>query len=330
MSLEEYNPFLDSQKSDIHYLCYGLMMVQVIGHRGARSLAPENTLKGLRAAAMCKADWAEVDVRLSKDGVLVLMHDETVDRTTDGHGKVEDLAFEELKSLRIQDQKIPTLRQAVELAEELGLGLVVEMKEEGIEELMVEELIGQKALITSFYHSSLREIKMLSDLKTGIIIASLPVKPIDLAIWAMADSIFPKRTNPNLFKKAHRQNIQVFPLAVNSKEDASWLIRLGADGLVTDNPCLIREIVDKPIEATTRDNCEYYPCHHFPNQDCTHCFCPLYPCRDEELGKFVKTKRGKRVWTCIDCQLVHQRRVAEHLKNYPEATTVELKNLEKK
>jgi glycerophosphoryl diester phosphodiesterase len=305
-------------------------MFQVIGHRGARSLAPENTLQGIRTAAMCKADWVEVDVRLSKDGVLVLMHDETVDRTTDGHGKVEDLKLEELKSLNIKNQTIPTLRQAVELAEDLGVGLVVEMKEEGIEELIANELTGHKALITSFYHSSLREIKMLSDVKTGIIISSLPVKPVDLAIWAMADSILPKRSNPNLFKKAHEQNIQVFPWTVNDKNEASWLIRLGADGLVTDNPCLIREIVDKPIEATTKDNCEYYPCHHFPDQDCTHCFCPLYPCKDEELGKFVTTKRGKRVWTCIDCQIVHKRRVAEYLKNNPEATTTELKSIGKK
>jgi Zn-finger protein len=88
--------------------------------------------------------------------------------------------------------------------------------------------------------------------------------------------------------------------------------------------------VDKPIEATTKDNCEYYPCHHFPDQDCTHCFCPLYPCKDEELGKFVTTKRGKRVWTCIDCQIVHKRRVAEYLKNNPEATTTELKSIGKK
>jgi len=306
------------------------MMVQVIGHRGARSQAPENSLQGIRAAAKCKADWVEVDARLSKDGVLVLMHDETVDRTTDGHGKVEDLTLDELKSLRIESQEIPTLCQAVKLAEGLGLGLVVEMKEEGIEELLVEELRDHKALITSFYHSSLREIKNFSDLKTGIIISSLPVKPVDLAVWAMADSIFPKRSNPNLFKKAHGQNIQVFPWTINDKEDASWLIRLGADGLVTDNPCLIREIVDKPTKATTKDNCEYYPCHHLPNQDCIHCFCPLYPCRDEELGKFVKTKRGKRVWSCIDCQLVHKRRVAEHLLNHPEATTVELKNIEKR
>ncbi|MDD1751640.1 MAG: glycerophosphodiester phosphodiesterase, partial [Methanotrichaceae archaeon] len=174
-------------------------MALVIGHRGAKALAPENTLQGICSAASCKADWVEVDVRLSKDGTLILMHDETVDRTTNGSGKVEDLSLEDLKTLNLDGQEIPTLRQAVKLTKELGIGIVVDMKEEGLEETVTEELNGQKAIVTSFYHSSLREIKDLSDLKTGIIIVSLPIKPIELALWAGADSIFPKRTNPGLF-----------------------------------------------------------------------------------------------------------------------------------
>jgi glycerophosphoryl diester phosphodiesterase len=300
-------------------------MALVIGHRGARSLAPENTLDGIRTAAKCRADCIEVDVRLSKDGALVLMHDDTLDRTTNGKGKVEDLNLIDLRALNV-----PTLVEAASLTRELGLGLIVEMKEEGIEALVAEELKGSGALVivTSFYHSSLREIKELSSLKTGIIISSLPVKPVELAIWADADAIFPKRSNPRLFKDAHRHGIKVYPWTVNDKEEAEWLLRLGADGLVTDNPCLIREAADQPVKATGKSNCEYYPCHHFECQECTHCFCPLYPCRDEDLGRFVRTKRGKRVWTCIDCRLVHKPKVAEYLTAHPETSTKELKRLD--
>jgi glycerophosphoryl diester phosphodiesterase len=300
-------------------------MALVIGHRGARSLAPENTLDGIRTAAKCRADCIEVDVRLSKDGALVLMHDDTLDRTTNGKGKVEDLNLIDLRALNV-----PTLAEAASLTRELGLGLIVEMKEEGIEALVAEELKGSGALVivTSFYHSSLREIKELSSLKTGIIISSLPVKPVELAIWADADAIFPKRSNPRLFKDAHRHGIKVYPWTVNDKEEAAWLLRLGADGLVTDNPCLIREAADQPVKATGKSNCEYYPCHHFECQECTHCFCPLYPCRDEDLGRFVRTKRGKRVWTCIDCRLVHKPKVAEYLTAHPETSTKELKRLD--
>lgn len=310
-------------------------MALVIGHRAAAARAPENTLEGIRAAALCKADYVELDVRLSRDGELVLMHDERVDKTTNGKGLVEDLSLQELKSLEVgggtgqcmEIQRIATLNEAAALAEELGLGLVVEMKEEGLEGLVAEAVSGKRCIVTSFYHSSLRELSDISDLDTGIMISSLPINPVQLALWAKARAIFPRRVNARLFKEAHQRKIAVYPWTVNSKEEASWLFRLGADGLVTDDPCLIRETIDQPVQATGKENCQYYPCHHFPDQDCTHCFCPLYPCRDEELGKFVRTKRGKRFWSCIDCQLVHRPTVAAYLMQQPHATTSELKAL---
>jgi glycerophosphoryl diester phosphodiesterase len=302
-------------------------MALVIGHRGAKALAAENTLQGIRSGASCRADYVELDVRLSKDGELILMHDESVDRTTNGRGLVQDMGLEELKALDVGGQGIPTLAEAFVLAKELKLGLIVEMKEEGLEELVAEALFGGNCMVTSFYHSSLREFKELSDLPTGIIISSMPIKPVDLALLAGADAIFPKRVNPRLFKEAHRWGLKVFPWTINTKEEASWLLRLGADGLVTDDPCLIREVADEPLKATGKANCEYYPCHHIPDQDCTHCFCPLYPCRDADLGRYVRTKKGKRFWTCIDCQLVHRPYVAKYLADHPEATTEVLKAL---
>lgn len=302
-------------------------MPLVIGHRGAGALAPENTLKAISAAAKCRADWVEVDVRLSGDGILVLMHDETVDRATDGKGRVEDLSLDELQNLDVQGEKIPTLSEACALCRKLELGMVVEMKEEGIEGLIAEELDGTRALVSSFYHSSLAELKDISNLSTGIIISSLPLYPVELAVWAHADAIFPKRTHPRLFQEAHMRKIAVYPWTVNNAEEASWLLKLGADGLVTDEPCLIRKVADQPIKGTTESNCEYYPCHHFQGQDCTHCFCPLYPCKDPDLGRIVRTKRGKRVWTCIDCRLVHRAESAKYLCEHPDASTEDLKSM---
>ncbi|HNX39246.1 MAG TPA: glycerophosphodiester phosphodiesterase family protein [Methanothrix sp.] len=297
-------------------------MAQVIAHRTAAALAPENSLEGIRAAAQCRADYVEMDVRLSRDGVLVLMHDESIDRTTGGRGRVAELSAEELR-----DNAVPSLKEAVDLAADLGVAVVVEMKEEGLEGLVAEALRGRDCIVTSFYHSSLRELSEISDLKTGIIISSLPVRPVELALWANASSIFPKRANPRLFKEAHSQGISVYPWTVKSAEEAAWLLRLGADGLVTDDPCLMRSEADRPVQATGRDNCPYYPCHHFQDQVCTHCFCPLYPCKDEQLGRFVRTKRGKRFWSCIDCRLVHYPAVAKYLSEHLLATTSELKGL---
>jgi glycerophosphoryl diester phosphodiesterase len=304
-------------------------MALVIGHRGARALAPENSLEGIRAAAKSGADLVELDVRLSADGALILMHDETVDRTTSGKGRVEDLSLQDLLALELDGQRIPTLKEAVSLAGEMGLGVVVEMKEEGCEELVAQALLGCSAMVTSFFHASLALIKEICPIKTGIIISSLPVKPVELALLVGADAIFPKRTNPNLFKEAHRFGLEVYPWTINRESEASWLLRLGADGLVTDDPAFIRTVVDMPVRSTGKNNCEYYPCHNFPEQDCTHCFCPLYPCKDTDLGRYVTTKRGKRVWSCIDCHLVHLPQVSRYLASNPQATTHEMKLLKK-
>ncbi len=305
-------------------------MSTVIGHRGARSIAPENTLESIRAAKKCGADYVEVDVRLSKDGYLVVIHDEAVDRTTNGTGRVEVMTLEEIKLLDAgMGERVPTLTEAVALVEELDLGIVIEMKEEGLEDLVVQELEGRRAIVTSFRHASVREIKELTDIKTGIIISSLPIKPVDLALWAEADSIFPRITNPNLFKKAHRAGLEVYPWTINDPDQVRWLKRLGADGLVTDNPCGIRAAADEPVTNVKAGECQYYPCHHFEGQDCTHCFCPLYPCKDPELGKFIKTKRGKRLWSCVDCTLVHRPTVARYLSEHPEASTEELKKADR-
>jgi glycerophosphoryl diester phosphodiesterase len=303
-------------------------MSTVIGHRGARSIAPENTQESIRAAKICDADYVEVDVRLSKDGYLVVIHDDSVDRTTDGSGRVEEMTLEEIRRLDAgRGERVPTLAEAVALVEELNLGIVVEMKEEGLEELVAQELEGRRAIVTSFYHASVREIKELAEIKTGIIVSSLPINPVDLAIWAKADSIFPRIVNPNLFKKAHREGIEVYPWTINDPDQVRWLRRLGADGLVTDDPCGIRKAADEPATNVSAGECQYYPCHHFEGQDCTHCFCPIYPCKDPELGKFIKTKRGKRLWSCVDCTLVHRPTVALYLSEHPEASAEDLKRV---
>jgi len=301
----------------------------VIGHRGARALAPENTLKGIYMAKECGADFVEVDVRISSDGSLVIIHDDTVNRTTNGTGKVEDMTLKELKLLDAGGDKIPTLTEAADLADELDMGIVIEMKEEGLESLVAQEVDGRNAIVSSFYHASLREIKDLTKVKTGIIISSLPLKPVELALWADADVIFPRLTNPNLFKEAHREGIEVYPWTINDPHEAQWMNRLGADGLVSDKPCQIRKAANEPVKNTGPGKCDYYPCHHFEGQDCTHCFCPLYPCKDPDLGRFIRSRRGKRIWSCVDCTLVHKPKVAKYLTEHPDATTEELKAVDR-
>ena len=123
---------------------------RLIGHRGARAVAPENTLAGFRAAAAAGAGWVEFDVRLSADGVPVLMHDERVDRTTDGRGAVGELSWAELARLdagarfaeRFRGETVPSLADAVAELARLGLGANVEIKPTGTDAATAASVIA--------------------------------------------------------------------------------------------------------------------------------------------------------------------------------------------
>jgi glycerophosphoryl diester phosphodiesterase len=109
---------------------------RVIGHRGAAGHAPENTLASIRKAAALGATWVEVDVMLSGDGAPVLIHDETLERTTDGKGHVSETALAELRTrdagswfgTAFAGERIPSLAEAAALVAELGLGINIEIK----------------------------------------------------------------------------------------------------------------------------------------------------------------------------------------------------------
>src|SRR5690606_3846906 len=108
----------------------------IIGHRGVSQIAPENTLAAFRAARATGLNWIEFDVQLSKDGELVVIHDDLLDRTTDGKGLVQDLTLEALKLLdagkwfgeQFAGEQIPTLQEVLPLLIEEGLHANIEMK----------------------------------------------------------------------------------------------------------------------------------------------------------------------------------------------------------
>ncbi len=114
----------------------GLALPPIIGHRGAAALAPENTLAGFRVAAAAGVRWVEFDVKLTRDGVAVLMHDETLDRTTNGRGRVAETPLATLLALDaggwfgagFRDERVPTLIEACAELGRLGLGANIEIK----------------------------------------------------------------------------------------------------------------------------------------------------------------------------------------------------------
>ncbi len=222
-------------------------MVLLVAHRGASFYEPENTLKSINLAFKMKCDYVEVDVRETKDGELVVIHDEKVDRTTNGRGLVKQLTLKEIKRLDAGGgEEIPTLQEVLGLAEKRRGKLIIELKEEGIEEKTVGMLRKQgfieDAIIVSFYHPSVKKVKELElNIETGVIFSCFPVKPVNLAIDAKANYLLPKYKylRREMVKDAHENGLKVITWVVNNPYLAKKLIKDNIDGLATNIPDLL-------------------------------------------------------------------------------------------
>jgi glycerophosphoryl diester phosphodiesterase len=215
----------------------------IVGHRGARSIAPENTIRGIRAGLEC-ADFVELDVRLSRDGIPVIIHDARLDRTTSGTGQVNDLTLKELKELDAgEGERIPTLEEVFQSLHGEKKGLFLEIKEPG-SEIIICELIRDfpelKVVVVSFHGESLSTVKqVLPNLKTGIIVPNNHGHYHIDETWFLFDMILPKIDflTPNIVEHARRSGIQVMPWTLNTRKEFKLAINLGVDGIITDNPC---------------------------------------------------------------------------------------------
>jgi glycerophosphoryl diester phosphodiesterase len=195
------------------------------------------------------ADMVEVDVRASRDGYIVVMHDETVDRTTNGKGYVKDMTLKELKKLNAGlGEHIPTLQEIAQLTRGKAQ-LVVEIKVLGIEKKVLQTIkdneLERQSLITSFYHPVLKQVKELnSNIRTGVIIASRPMKPAQLALDANSNALFPKYVyvDPEMVEGAHKYDLAVYPWTIDILSEVEPLIKMGVDGVVTNKPDILYRI----------------------------------------------------------------------------------------
>jgi glycerophosphoryl diester phosphodiesterase len=221
--------------------------VLLVAHRGASFYEPENTLRAVKRAIELGADMVEVDVRLSKDGFVVVIHDETVDRTTDGTGYVEKKSLKELKNLDAGlGEKIPTLDEVIETVKG-KVKLVIELKKQGFEDKVIE-ILRQKdfvedAILTSFFHKAVKKVKELnSRIKTGIIFRCSPVDVTDLALKSKADILFPeyKYVNSEMVDEIHRKGLEVYVWTIDNLEEAKAFVKMGVNGIVTNKPDLFQ------------------------------------------------------------------------------------------
>ena len=249
-------------------------MQKIFAHRGASAYAPENTLEAFELAAKMGADGVELDVHLTKDGELVVAHDEELSRVSNGRGFIRDKTIAELKQLRFNkthpeyaNATIPTLREVYELLKPTGLEVNTELKtsriryehiEEKCVQLAVETGMTERVMYSCFNTASLLLIKhMDSSARVGLLrtpvgkLNNRKVKAIDpwnLAHLVGIDAIHPHFSELLLYReadKAHAKGMQVNVWTVNSEDDIRKCLRAGADMLIGDYPDRMLRIRDE-------------------------------------------------------------------------------------
>ncbi len=227
--------------------------LKIIGHGGAPALAPENTLLGYQKAIDEGCEMVEVDARISKDKKIVLIHDPTVNRTTNGQGFVAYKSLKELKKLDAGNgEKIPTLAEAWDLISKRAL-LNIEIKEtKALEQVILfieKENIKDKVLVSSRYYWLLTKTKKTNPKIRTALVSYFPLAAIWQAKKGKAESIHPitLTLTPGLIKKAHEANLKVypFPFGHSKKEDPKKikeLIKAGVDGFFLNDPGVLKKL----------------------------------------------------------------------------------------
>ena len=221
----------------------------ITSHRGAGFLEPENTLRAIRRAIALGADQVEIDVQLTRDGRLVLMHDATVDRTTNGTGAVADLTFDEIRQLDAgQGEQVPTLDEILTLTDG-KITPQIELKGPGTGPAVVQTLNAMggvdKVVLTSFLHPQLLEIQQLNKhIHLGALWGRLPADVVSRSqqLGVQALHIWHEFIDRPLVADAHVRGLLIRAWNANTAEEMQRLIELGVDAIGSDRPDILLDV----------------------------------------------------------------------------------------
>ncbi|ABP55392.1 glycerophosphodiester phosphodiesterase family protein [Salinispora tropica] len=228
----------------------------VIAHRGASAAAPENTLVAQEVARRANADWIEIDVRPSRDGVPFVLHDATVDRTTDGTGPIRNLTAVQLKALdagswfapQYAGTTLPTLVEQLADLRTRGGNLLLEIKGAHTREevativrVIREQRMSQRVFVQSFDVAALRYTRELApELPIGLLRGSLDADPVavaeDLGLTAYNPSGKALLTRPEVVADLHEAGVAVMVWTIDSANQWRSLEQAGVDGIITNRP----------------------------------------------------------------------------------------------
>ncbi|MBI3915135.1 MAG: hypothetical protein HY327_13240 [Chloroflexi bacterium] len=250
--------------------------VAVIAHRGGAGLAPENTLASFKNGLALDVDVLEMDTHLTKDGIVVVFHDATIERTTDGKGRVADFTLAELQKFNAaaqyaggttEKQSVPTFAQVLDLAKPTRARIEVEIKVPvpgryaGIEQKLLDEIAARAMLervqVSSFDFGVLKDLKTLNPRVTTVALLSLdyfravdinqPARVIDQirALDAAFIAVNKDLLTPALVQEAQKRGIQVEVWTVDREEEMKKFAEMKVDGIISNRPDILKRVLGK-------------------------------------------------------------------------------------
>ena len=217
-----------------------------IGHRGARAYEPENTLASFRYAVELGVDAIEVDVRKTRDNELVVIHNADVNKTTDGNGPVNSFTLKEIKKfVSDKGEQIPTLEEVLD-AMARRVKILIELKELGTEEELINLIRRKKLLnrviVISFHKDVLRKVRELDEEVSIGLIYVRHKNPIKVALELKAEYLLSlyRFTHSSNIKKAHEAGLKVIVWTINDKDEAIEYKKKGVDGIATDRTNILQ------------------------------------------------------------------------------------------
>ena len=221
-------------------------MVMVVGHRGAAGVLPENTILGFEYAIRLGVDAVECDVHLSRDAQLVVMHDRTVERTTNGHGAIRDLTVARLRTLDAgQGERVPLLTEVLETVRG-RVALLCELKGAGVEQAAVSAVqaadMVEQVIFTSFVIERLAAVRRLGrQFRLGAILPD--PHEVDLAhaaaLGAENIDVHYRNVNLRILEEADRRGLRVVAWNPDTWREQRALLGLGVEIISTNRPDLL-------------------------------------------------------------------------------------------
>lgn len=231
---------------------------KVIAHRGLSKRNPENTQLAYQAALSQHIDMLEIDLHMTKDGALVAIHDDTIDRTSNGKGAIKDLTLEALRAFNFSrqanftvDASIMTFDEILTLCKKFSKTLLIEVKKpknypnigaQIIQKLKHHAFPTNRVIIQSFDQSFIQKLaETVPYMHYGVLISKRKYwlkQPTFSEIAKYADYVNPnyQLINKKFISRAHAEGLKIMPYTVNDSQTAKKLIQMGVDGVITDIP----------------------------------------------------------------------------------------------